>query len=78
MLRPRLLQRAVGQQPEDYLFGVSAKGRPRTRQALHATRLALVHPVTNTEIVWEAPLPQDMGQAWSELAKSPQLPIRGA
>ena len=31
-----LLQRAVGQQPEDYLFGVSAQGRPRTRQALHS------------------------------------------
>lgn len=48
------------------------------RQALHATRLALVHPVTNVEMVWEAPLPDDMGQAWAELAKSPQLPIRGA
>jgi 23S rRNA pseudouridine1911/1915/1917 synthase len=48
------------------------------RQALHATRLALVHPVTNVEMVWEAPLPEDMGQAWAELAKSPQLPIRGA
>jgi len=48
------------------------------RQALHATRLALVHPVTNVEMVWEAPLPADMGQAWAELAKSPQLPIRGA
>ena len=36
VLRPRLLQRTVGQQPEDYLFGVSAKGRPRSRQALHS------------------------------------------
>ena len=35
VLRPRLLQRAAGPQPEDYLFGVSTRDRPRTRQALH-------------------------------------------
>ena len=34
-LRPRLLQRAVGLQPEDYLFGISSKGRPSRRQTLH-------------------------------------------
>jgi len=29
------------------------------RQALHAWRLALVHPVTREEMVWESPLPAD-------------------
>jgi 23S rRNA pseudouridine1911/1915/1917 synthase len=29
------------------------------RQALHAFRLALVHPVTNSEMAWESPLPAD-------------------
>jgi len=30
------------------------------RQALHAARLKLVHPVTGKEMEWEAPLPTDM------------------
>ena len=30
------------------------------RQALHAARLALVHPVTGRALQWEAPLPDDM------------------
>ena len=30
------------------------------RQALHAARLALVHPVDGTEMAWEAPLPADL------------------
>jgi 23S rRNA pseudouridine1911/1915/1917 synthase len=30
------------------------------RQALHAARLALKHPLTGREIHWEAPLPADM------------------
>lgn len=33
--RPRLLKRAVGQRPDDYLFGVSRTGRPKRRQILH-------------------------------------------
>jgi len=32
------------------------------RQALHATRLALVHPVSNEVMEWHAPLPEDMQQ----------------
>ena len=31
------------------------------RQALHAARLRLAHPVTGREMEWEAPLPADMG-----------------
>lgn len=30
------------------------------RQALHATRLGLEHPVTGEQMEWEAPLPEDM------------------
>jgi len=30
------------------------------RQALHATRLALEHPLTGKSLEWEAPVPQDM------------------
>lgn len=61
----------------DALYGgVPALGM--SRQALHATRLALVHPVSGESMVWEAPLPPDMAQAWAELAQAPQMPIRGA
>ena len=35
VLRPRLLQRIVGMSADDYLFGASARGRPRCRQALN-------------------------------------------
>jgi 23S rRNA pseudouridine1911/1915/1917 synthase len=51
-------------------------GRPRTpagleesvreqilkfpRQALHATRLGLIHPVSGEAMQWEAPAPEDM------------------
>ncbi len=30
------------------------------RQALHATRLGLVHPVSGRQMQWEVPLPEDM------------------
>ena len=30
------------------------------RQALHATRLGLVHPLTEEDMEWEVPLPEDM------------------
>jgi len=32
------------------------------RQALHAWRLALVHPVSQLEMSWESPLPADFAQ----------------
>ena len=35
------------------------------RQALHATRLGLVHPVTGEEMQWEAPPPEDMQELLS-------------
>ena len=39
-----------------------ARGAPRIldRQALHAQKLGLIHPVTAREMSWEAPLPADM------------------
>ena len=50
----------------DALYG----GRPLAgmhRQALHAWRLAFVHPFTGQELVWSVPMPQDMQQALAEL-----------
>jgi 23S rRNA pseudouridine1911/1915/1917 synthase len=37
------------------------------RQALHATRLALVHPVSGELMEWHAPLPQDMLQMLEQI-----------
>jgi 23S rRNA pseudouridine1911/1915/1917 synthase len=39
-------------------LAAALRGFPR--QALHAARLALSHPLTGRELQWEAPLPQDM------------------
>ncbi len=38
-----------------------------SRQALHAWRLSLVHPVTGEQLAWQAPLPADMRQALDRL-----------
>ena len=37
------------------------------RQALHATRLALEHPVTGERMEWEVPLPEDMEQLLDQI-----------
>ncbi len=37
------------------------------RQALHATRLALEHPVSGERMEWHAPLPQDMVQLLQQI-----------
>ncbi|MDR1994377.1 23S rRNA pseudouridine(1911/1915/1917) synthase RluD [Azonexus sp.] len=48
------------------LVGDPVYGRPNAklpdfpRQALHATRLGLVHPQSGLKMQWEVPLPQDM------------------
>jgi len=39
------------------------------RQALHAARLAFIHPVTGEEMVFEAPLPADLTHLENELRK---------
>ena len=46
----------------DALYG-GAAGGGLTRQALHAWRLALVHPVSGAALEWRAPLPGDMRDA---------------
>ncbi len=38
------------------------------RQALHAWRLALLHPATGTEMAWESPLPADFATLLEKLA----------
>ena len=53
----------------DALYG-GAPALGMTRQALHATRLAFDHPVTGEPMVFEAPLPEDMADAWALLAAS--------
>lgn len=42
--------------------------RSFNRQALHAARLKLVHPLTGEEMEWEAPLPADMARLIATLA----------
>jgi 23S rRNA pseudouridine1911/1915/1917 synthase len=39
------------------------------RQALHATRLALTHPLTGKSLEWEAPVPDDMAALLKTLEK---------
>jgi len=39
------------------------------RQALHARRLGLVHPVTGVQMSWESPLPEDMVALLTTLAE---------
>jgi 23S rRNA pseudouridine1911/1915/1917 synthase len=40
--------------------GLIAELNSFKRQALHAARLKLVHPISGHEVEWEAPLPADM------------------
>ena len=46
---------------------VHAALRDFPRQALHAARLALRHPLTGRELQWQAALPQDMQQLLAAL-----------
>jgi 23S rRNA pseudouridine1911/1915/1917 synthase len=41
--------------------------RALRRQALHAARLGLIHPVTQQRSEWEAPLPADLAQSMARL-----------
>ena len=50
----------------DVLYG----GRPAlgmTRQALHATELAFLHPSTGQPMAFSAPLPADLAAAWAQV-----------
>ncbi|MBX3665670.1 MAG: 23S rRNA pseudouridine(1911/1915/1917) synthase RluD [Burkholderiales bacterium] len=47
----------------DPVYGPRAPAPPRfPRQALHAEKLALIHPETGKTMQWQAPLPADMRQ----------------
>jgi 23S rRNA pseudouridine1911/1915/1917 synthase len=50
----------------DAVYGKAKSGDARLdafpRQALHAWRLALMHPATGVEMAWESPLPTDFAQ----------------
>lgn len=37
------------------------------RIALHAKELGFIHPITNQQLFWQSPLPQDLHQWWSTL-----------
>ena len=57
------------------LVGDPAYGRGRdikfTRQALHAWRLGLVHPVSQETMQWESPLPADFADLLAMLRQRP-------
>lgn len=44
----------------DYLYGGPAKVGPLRRQALHSSRIEMIHPITETPLKFEVPLPLDM------------------
>src|SRR5260363_117311 len=44
-----------------------------TRQALHAVRLELTHPLTGQRCIWSAPLPEDMAMLAQTLGLPPAL-----
>ena len=52
----RMRRRRLARMPDAAAEAVS--GFPR--QALHATRLGFIHPVTGEELAFEAPPPEDM------------------
>ncbi len=55
----------------DPVYGKTKSGDPMLdafpRQALHAWRLALVHPVSGETMAWESPLPADFSQLLERL-----------
>ena len=62
--------------PDETLFGRGADGElteedvarlELPRHALHASRLAMAHPVTQLPLVMEAPLPADLQTFWDGL-----------
>ncbi len=46
------------------------------RQALHAARLALTHPMTGRKLEWEAPLPDDMARLLTALDEDHRITER--
>jgi 23S rRNA pseudouridine1911/1915/1917 synthase len=55
----------------DQVYGkANHKLPPFPRQALHATRLGLVHPISGFKMQWEVPMPEDMKNLLDELRSS--------
>jgi 23S rRNA pseudouridine1911/1915/1917 synthase len=58
----------------DPTYGKTRSGDARLdafrRQALHAWRLALVHPARGAEMAWESPLPEDFAALLDELRQA--------
>ena len=66
--------------PDESFFALAADGeltdehRARLelpRHALHATRIALPHPITGADLAIESPLPADLAEFWDSLASAP-------
>ncbi len=58
------------QMPPDCSEQLEKELRSFKRQALHAAKLGLQHPVTDEYIEWEQPLPEDMSRLLDALAKN--------
>lgn len=56
----------------DQVYGRAVSGVTFNRQALHAWRVALKHPVTGEALAIEAPLPEDLARLLKELGLSGQ------
>ncbi len=59
----------------DALYG-GAPALGRARQALHAARLGLAHPVSGAPLRFEAALPPDLQAAWQALVAGAALPLQ--
>ncbi len=53
----------------DPAYGAKHTARLLPRQALHAARLGLIHPVRQVALEWEAPIPDDLGALIDVLRK---------
>jgi 23S rRNA pseudouridine1911/1915/1917 synthase len=56
----------------DAFITATTRARKLTRQALHASVLGFVHPVTGETVRYEAPLPPDMAELVEALEKMPK------
>lgn len=63
--------------PRDSGPALAAALRGFKRQALHAARLALVHPITGEECAWNAPMPADMAGLMTLLADDAKAHTKG-
>jgi 23S rRNA pseudouridine1911/1915/1917 synthase len=54
----------------DPVYGSRGERKLFHRQALHATRLALLHPVSGELMAWEVPMPPDMAELLDRLRQA--------